>query len=311
MIHSAQTKRSRGFLEASFSVVMRIFGVILFCFFIGIASVISYSLVFDICKLHYLATESYLVGAALLVFSLFVSFNVFFNYIMATFTGPGGVHEQKLEISMQHYLSPDDVATVLKSAQNTEVEDLEGNQPVQKVTCRKCDRFKPERAHHCSICNTCVLKMDHHCPWISNCVGHKNHRYFLLMILYMGVGTTFYCLASIPIVNAESYWPLRREGTTFFPFCLILSIALAIVFSLFILWNWFLAITGQTAIEFWTRKAQERDYRDGYQVDPKRVDFRLTPYKRNLEYIFGTSSLLKMLLPSVRSLDHNGMHWGR
>lgn len=49
--------------------------------------------------------------------------------------------------------------------------------------CRKCDKIKPKRAHHCSICNVCILKMDHHCPWINNCVGHQNQRY-LYYILY-------------------------------------------------------------------------------------------------------------------------------
>ena len=29
---------------------------------------------------------------------------------------------------------------------------------------------KPDRAHHCSNCERCVLKMDHHCPWIGGCV---------------------------------------------------------------------------------------------------------------------------------------------
>lgn len=38
--------------------------------------------------------------------------------------------------------------------------------------CKKCHEIKPPRAHHCSICDTCVLKMDHHCPWINNCVGY-------------------------------------------------------------------------------------------------------------------------------------------
>jgi hypothetical protein len=28
--------------------------------------------------------------------------------------------------------------------------------------CKKCQLPKPSRAHHCSVCNKCVLKMDHH-----------------------------------------------------------------------------------------------------------------------------------------------------
>ena len=42
--------------------------------------------------------------------------------------------------------------------------------------CRRCNHWKPERAHHCSVCGKCVLKMDHHCIWVVNCVGACNYK---------------------------------------------------------------------------------------------------------------------------------------
>jgi len=56
--------------------------------------------------------------------------------------------------------------------------------------CEKCACVKPDRAHHCSVCGSCVLKMDHHCPWVNNCVAFNNYKYFVLFLLY---GLT-YCL---------------------------------------------------------------------------------------------------------------------
>ncbi|KAF9431439.1 hypothetical protein BGZ76_000310 [Entomortierella beljakovae] len=31
--------------------------------------------------------------------------------------------------------------------------------------CDICKIYKPDRCHHCSECDECVLRMDHHCPW--------------------------------------------------------------------------------------------------------------------------------------------------
>jgi len=51
--------------------------------------------------------------------------------------------------------------------------------------CASCQNFKPPRAHHCSICNRCVLRFDHHCMWIDSCIGFYNHKYFICFLVYL------------------------------------------------------------------------------------------------------------------------------
>jgi hypothetical protein len=56
-------------------------------------------------------------------------------------------------------------------------------------TCPACMVYKPQRAHHCSRCQRCVLKYDHHCPWIGQCVGFFNYKLYLLFVWYTQVFT--------------------------------------------------------------------------------------------------------------------------
>lgn len=54
----------------------------------------------------------------------------------------------------------------------------------ERKFCRRCDYFKPERAHHCSACGRCIKKMDHHCFWINNCVNYDNQGHFIRFLFF-------------------------------------------------------------------------------------------------------------------------------
>uniref|UniRef100_A0A0N5A986 Palmitoyltransferase n=1 Tax=Syphacia muris TaxID=451379 RepID=A0A0N5A986_9BILA len=58
----------------------------------------------------------------------------------------------------------------------------------QAKYCMECDRTAPKRSHHCPLCNMCVLRKDHHCFMTGACVGIANQRYFIVFVLWAGIG---------------------------------------------------------------------------------------------------------------------------
>lgn len=116
-----------------------------------------------------------LLTVFLLIFGNWLLINVIFHYYMGVTTPPG--------FPTSNCLIYNDV-----------------------TICKKCDSPKPPRTHHCSICNTCILKMDHHCPWINNCVGFYNHRYFFLYMVYMTLGSLFLITFGADIVFTEVFY---------------------------------------------------------------------------------------------------------
>jgi len=53
--------------------------------------------------------------------------------------------------------------------------------------CIQCENLRPEQTRHCNYCNKCVQGFDHHCTFINNCVGYRNHKYFILFLVFFAV----------------------------------------------------------------------------------------------------------------------------
>lgn len=84
-----------------------------------------------------------------LLFTVIAALAVY-SHFKAMTTDPGAVPPDAMPLS-------EDPG---KEGQNgSEVDAL--NQPKRgKRLCRRCNSFKPKRAHHCSVCRRCIVKMD-------------------------------------------------------------------------------------------------------------------------------------------------------
>lgn len=79
---------------------------------------------------------------------------------------------------------------------------IRGSESLQRLVvykwCASCKQPKPPRTHHCSVCGKCIMKMDHHCPWVGSCVGFKNHKHFILFMLYVNIGCMYALVTMVP-----------------------------------------------------------------------------------------------------------------
>jgi len=169
-------------------------------------------------------------------FASFVVMMIFVSYYKSIFTSPGSV-----PIGWK----PDLESGLLGSPEDP-------TKPHMRF-CQKCNVPKPERAHHCRVCDRCVLKMDHHCPWINNCVGHKNHKYFLLFLIYATLGIS-YLLVLIVISFFDALKDTKggaEDFLTIFGLTILATIMLPIGLAIMMLLSWQLWLVGTntTSIE--------------------------------------------------------------
>jgi len=149
-------------------------------------------------------------------------------------------------------------------------------------TCNKCRFPKPDRAHHCSICNQCILRMDHHCPFVNNCIGFFNYKYFLVFIFWT-LCFCFFMIACMIYDNYDSYENHSKKINYFEVvagfLCVVAAFFLAILFSNHVKF----VFRNLTTIEHVEKKASA-------QKHPYNLGWR-----RNFVDVFGTNPLLWLL----------------
>ncbi|KAL3458446.1 DHHC palmitoyltransferase-domain-containing protein [Aspergillus heterothallicus] len=130
--------------------------------------------------------------------------------------------------------------------------------------CRRCEAFKPPRAHHCKTCRRCIPKMDHHCPWTSNCVSHFTFPHFIRFLFYAVVGMSY--LETLLFERASIIWKTRNLPSYMGPsvgqmghlFVLLVtnSLTVFVLFILLVRTLWSLG-TNTTTIESWEIERHE------------------------------------------------------
>jgi len=174
--------------------------------------------------------------------------------------------------------------------------------------CKDDKLYKPDRSHHCSVCQECVLRMDHHCPWISNCVGFGNYKFFMLTLFYGMLCTAFLLGAMLPrLINVFEPITSNKQfmqydlpiGVSYLA-CAITFVALS-VFFFFHVW---LTLNAMTTIEYREkRNHDDPDVRRRFEVAHTKFD---KGHYHNFTDVFGPAYM--WLLPIEADVQPDGTY---
>ncbi|KAH7101190.1 zf-DHHC-domain-containing protein [Auriculariales sp. MPI-PUGE-AT-0066] len=213
------------------------------------------SLVVLVVTYHYKTLNTpYWAGFHLFVAYL-LTFLAFSSMIVCVVRDPGPVLPPTTKYAADAEEGGDDEMTTLAGALNGGPEDDEDeDDDVSKPGrfCRKCWVPKPLRAHHCSICDRCVLKMDHHCPWLgAKCIGHRTYPSFVHFVSVSSLLALHVASVSISALIYIIQHPYDLDERA--PLHILFLVALGGIFSLtmgsFTGYHFYLIHTNQTTIE--------------------------------------------------------------
>lgn len=184
--------------------------------------------------------------------------------------------------------------------------------------CEICQAWKPDRCHHCSSCNECILKMDHHCPWFAECVGYRNQKYFIQFLIY----SSFYSVIILLITSLELYTWFQVDGfekeliNFTLLFLWLLAVVTSISLGIFTSFSVMQLCLNQTTIELYRlrRYKEEVAFLNEFSNEPIKGAvniFDLGSWKENWVDVMG-STFVEWCIP-IRKIsdttDGNGLYF--
>eukprot|EP01134_Creolimax_fragrantissima_P007298 CFRG7298T1 len=168
--------------------------------------------------------------------------------------------------------------------------------------CRKEKLVKPDRVHHCSICERCILRYDHHCPWINNCVGFKNYKYFYCFLLYTFIFCLYVVGTGIPFVvdwlTSNDTGNTRQAAYPLLLSLVIIGGLFALMVSGLLFFHTYLISVNKTTVE--------HNFNPQFVVPSKRKNAYDLGLLNNWKYIMGRNPAL-WLIPVCNGREGDGL----
>jgi palmitoyltransferase len=139
------------------------------------------------------------------------------------------------------------VDSIYNSENDRELENI--NERHDFTSCKKCNKFRPKRAHHCRFCNKCILEMDHHCFTLNKCIGKNNYRIFIKYLIFIELNTTLLFGSSL-YVCYNYYSELSLYALIKYTLLSIISFLGSATLYLYLIFQAYLSLSNLTTLEF-------------------------------------------------------------
>ena len=117
------------------------------------------------------------------------------------------------------------------------------------TSCKKCNKFRPKRAHHCRFCNKCILEMDHHCFSLNKCIGKNNYAIYIKYLIFVELNTSLLFGSSL-YVCYNYYSQLSIYYLIKYSLISIASFLCSVTLYLYLIFLAYLYLSNLTTLEF-------------------------------------------------------------